>query len=151
MTNITIRNNSIYVGPDSGGVGIKVAEEGSGHRVVSNAIYYAGKERWSCLDVSLPTSSYDAVGHNVCGAPNISGFDWDMKGGALESWRAKTSLGSGSRQSDPGFKSMQAPHDLSAADANSAMLGAGDPEHSSDSGIAGKNRGETPDAGAFQH
>ncbi|RKX36582.1 MAG: hypothetical protein DRP64_18415, partial [Verrucomicrobia bacterium] len=51
MTNITIRNNSIYVGPDSGGVGIKLAEEGQGHRVVSNAIFYAGTSRWACLDV----------------------------------------------------------------------------------------------------
>lgn len=151
MTHVTIRNNSIYVGPDSGGIGIKLAEEGTGHRVVSNAIFYAGTKRWSCLDVSLPASSYEAVGHNVCDAPNLSGFDWEMKGGSLSDWRTKTSLGAGSQQSDPGFKSMQSSHDLSAASANSAMVGAGDATHSSGSDTAGNKRGATPDAGAYQH
>lgn len=150
MTNITIRNNSIYVGPDSGGVGIKLAEEGQGHRVVSNAIFYAGTSRWACLDVSLPASSYEVVGHNVCAAPNFPGSDWEMKDGSLTTWQAKTSLGSGSQQNDPGFKSIRSPYDLSAKSGASAMLGAGDPEHSSDADPTGKKRGQTPDAGAFQ-
>jgi len=150
MSHVTIRNNSIYVGANSGGIGIKLAEEGTGHRLANNAILYAGSERWACVDASLPASSYASVGHNVCAAPAKPGADWDMKGGRLADWQAKTSLGAGSRESDPGFRSTSAPHDLSAANASAAMVGAGDPGEASSTDIRGKARGANPDAGAYQ-
>jgi hypothetical protein len=151
MSKITIRNNSIYVGADSGGVGIKLGKEGHGHRVLSNAILYTGKNRWACFDLPLPSSSYDRVGHNVCGAPNSPSSDWILSKGSLEDWQKKTSHGAGSHRAAPGFTSVSPPYDLSAASARSAIVGAGDPAQSADVDIHGKKRGGTPDAGAFQH
>jgi hypothetical protein len=150
MSAVTIRNNSIYIGPDSGGVGIKLGEEGSGHRLVSNAIFYAGKNRWTCLEASLPASAYAAVGHNICAAPAIPNADWEMQGGRLHDWHAKTGLGMASQAIDPGFRSSSAPHDLSAANADSAIVGGGDPVHSSPYAIDGAKRDGAPDAGAFE-
>jgi hypothetical protein len=152
MTNVDVRNNSIYIS-GAGGTGISVGGEGSGHSIVSNAVLYTGTGRdWSCFDADLPAASYEAIDYNACHFPNAgSGGEWESGSGALAAWQAASGFDGNSMQADPGFSSPAAPdYDLSAASETSAIVDAGHPALSASNDFYGRPRDERPDIGAFE-
>jgi hypothetical protein len=153
MTGVTIRNNSVFIGAASGGTGIALGGEGTGHLVVSNAVHYAGTSgSWSCFALDLAPSAYSAVDHNLCTFPNASGGEWVDGQGDLAAWQGSSSFDSSSTVADPDFLSVTGPgYDLSAGSATSPMVDAGHPTSSAPLDIAGDPRDANPDIGAHEH
>ncbi len=159
MTGVTVRSNSIYLAGDSdSSIGIVMSGEGTGHKVVSNAIHYAGAGNdFSCLNATLPTGAYDVIDYNVCHFPRAgSGAEWaDGIGGtadrSLLRWNRQTGFDEHSRMADPGFHAPGAPdYDLRATAEDADLIGAGDPTESSLYDFFARLRGGFPDAGAYQ-
>jgi len=148
---LTVRNNAIFIAT-SNSVGIEVGAQGSGHRIVSNALHsVATTGFWSCLSLSLPPSAYDAVDHNVCGFVAGAQREWEFGSGALAQWRALSGFDTASLQQAPGFNAPAFPdYDLRAASAQAAMVGRGHPSLSAPFDVDGRPRGALPDAGAHQ-
>ncbi len=151
---ITVRNNSIWIGPASGGTAISTREMGDGHIVVSNAIQYAGtSSSFNCLRTDLPASSYTEIDNNICHFPNAAGAEWSDGYGTspdpLSAWRIASGFGAGSQMADPGF-SDPASADLYADSASAAMIDAGHLGLSSDVDHEGFARSPLPDSGAWE-
>ncbi len=144
--NIIVRNNSIYLGPNSGGTAISVSDMGDHHQIVGNAIAYAGtSSSFNCLNAPLGATAYDAIDYNVCG---FSAGEWADGVGNLTAWRA---LGwdTHSHAGDPGFAD-PSHGDLSAASASARMVDNGHPTLSSPGDIDGHPRDARPDVGAYE-
>jgi len=149
-TQITVRNNSIFIGAASGGTGINVGRTGSNHTIISNAILYEGTSNFNCMLLNTNTNVFTAVGHNVCYYPNASSSaEWADGMGNLASWQSR-GLGQGSMNVDPQFAD-PANGDLSAASANSNIVNAGDPNLSSSLALWGAERTGSFDIGAFEY
>jgi hypothetical protein len=66
---VTVRNNSLFVGEGTGGTGIRLGREGRGHSATGNKISYRGDGKsLQCFDFDLAETSYVAREPNVCGA-----------------------------------------------------------------------------------
>jgi MYXO-CTERM domain-containing protein len=157
MTNVDVRNNSIYMS-GAGGTGIRVTSEGTGHMIVSNAIHYSGTaSSWRCLDAGLAPADYEAVDNNVCFFPSAgSGAEWEDGSGTspdpLAAWQAASGLGASSVMEDPGFSSPDGPDfNLRASSESAAMVDAGHPTLSAPLDFDGNARDSAPDSGAFEH
>ena len=151
---IVVRNNSIWIGPDSGGTAISVRDMGNDHLIVSNAIHYAGSSSsFNCLNVDLPLGAYQEIDHNICHFPNAPGAEWSSGYGTspdpLTAWQAGSGFGDSSQQTDPGF-SDPADLDLSPTSESSAMVDSGHPTLSSPFEFHGLSRDSLPDVGAYE-
>lgn len=146
MDNITVRNNSIYIGPgNSGSTGIRVGSEGNQHSVISNAIHYTGTGDFNCVSLDLPTSAYSAIDNNVCYFPNASsGSEWKNGSGN------QTPVGSNSKNANPMFTSPGLPQVDFSLQAASAARNAGHSTLSAAKDFRGKTRDSQPDAGALE-
>ncbi len=152
MTRMTVRNNSIFIGSQSGGTGIRLGGEGTAHVLASNAIYYSGSGSFSCFELDLDVSAYDAVDHNLCYSPNSGDAQWVDGVGDLNAWQTSSSFDLTSLVSDPGFTSITGPgYDLSAASAPSPLVDNGHPTQSSPEDLEGLPRDASPDIGAYEH
>ena len=143
---IIVRNNSIYIGPNSGGTAISVGDMGDHHQIVGNAIVYAGAtSSFNCLSAPLGPTAYDAIDYNVCG---FSAGEWADGSGGLSAWQA---LGWDihSQAGDPGFAD-PTHGNLSAASASARMVDSGHPTLSSPTDINGHMRDARPDVGAYE-
>lgn len=100
---VVIQRNSIFVG---GGTAITLEKEGTGHRVVNNAIDLAGRHQSRCFNLSLPSAAYAEVDYNVCRAGDDR--EW-AKGCDLRAWTAQTGFDRHSAADDPGFVSTVSP------------------------------------------
>lgn len=149
MDAVTIRNNAIHFGAKAGGTGIRLDQEGDGHRLVSNAIHANGAGAFACFELDPLPARYLAVDHNLCFAPSASAFDWVRDAGSLAQWQLATGFDQHSASVDPGFADADA-GDLAPASAASAMVDRGDPLHSSGFDIAGTPRDGAPDVGAWE-
>jgi len=151
MDALTVRNNSIFVSTTNS-VGIDVGGQGSGHRLVSNAIQsVASTGFWACLSLTLPSSAYAAINHNVCGFVAGAQREWELGSGSLSQWQVSSGFDAASLQQSPGFVDPAFPGlDLRATDAQAAMVGRGHPSLSAPFDIDGVSRGPLPDAGAHQ-
>lgn len=148
MTRLIVRNNSIYSTAGES-VGVRIADEGDGHVIVSNAMQSTGPNS-ACLDLPLATTAYPTVDHNVCSSG--PGSEWEKGSGDLQTWRAATGFDVASLATLPGFADAGAPaHDLTAASAASPMVDAGHPTLSAATEFRGKPRVGSPDAGAHEH
>jgi hypothetical protein len=150
---ILVRNNSIWIGPDSGGTAIAVGDMGDDHVIVSNAIHYAGTSNsFNCLRVDLPLTAYQEIDHNICHFPNASGAEWSNGYGTspdpLSAWQA-TGFGQQSQMTDPGFADPAA-FDLSAASESAPIVDTGHPTLSSLTEFHGLSREALPDVGAYE-
>ena len=151
---IVVRNNSIWIGPNSGGTAISVRDMGDDHVIVSNAIHYAGtSSSFNCLRVDLPLGSYQEIDHNICHFPNATGAEWSDGHGTnpdpLTAWQGASGFGGSSQLADPGFAD-PAGFDLSAMTAFSAMIDNGHTTLSSPSELHGLPRDAMPDVGAYE-
>jgi hypothetical protein len=153
MTNITVRNNSIYIA--SSGTGIKISLEGTQHSLVSNAIHYTGNRNFDCLNTDLPMSAYSEIDNNVCYFPNArSTSEWEKGSGTspnpLAAWQATSGRGENSRMTNPGFTAPSLPQVNFALQTASGAIGAGHTTLSASKDFRGKTRNAQPDAGAFE-
>lgn len=153
MTNVDVRNNSIYMAT-TGGTGIHLADEGSGHMIVSNAVHFAGSGGFLCLDADLPEDSYEDIDHNLCYFPSAAGL-WNDGAGTdpdpLSAWQASSGFDTHSMLEDPGFSSPSAPaFDLSASSESAPIVDSGHPTLSSPVDIMARVRDDAPDIGAFE-
>ena len=151
LSGLVVRNNSIYI-TTTNSIGIAVGGAGNGHVVVGNSIEsVATSGSWSCLSLDLPASDYTSVDHNVCGYVEGNGRAWEAGSGPLAAWRAASNLDMNSVFAPPGFAAAASPtFDLSALDADAAMVGRGDPVLGAPNDFFGDLRGAPPDAGAYQ-
>jgi hypothetical protein len=147
---IIVRNNSIYIGPDSGGTAISVRDMGDNHQIVGNAITYAGtSSSFNCLRADLDPAAYDAIDYNLCDFPNASEAEWANGANSLSDWQTATGFDTHSLQADPGFAN-PSNGDLSAASGSAQMVDNGHPTLSSPIDIDGNVRDAQPDAGAYE-
>lgn len=151
LTRLTARNNSVYLTAPSS-IGIRLGDEGSQHRVVSNALHSTTTSgTWSCLSLNLGVAAYAAVDNNVCGYAAGAGREWEQGSGTLAAWRSATGLDLGSQSALPGFVAPAGPgYRLDAAADTSAMVGAGHPTASAPLEYHGLPRSAPPDAGAYE-
>ena len=147
-TNVTVRNNSIYIGGNSGARGIYVSDVGANHVVVNNAVLHASTSNSACFELALPTTAYATVDHNICHSIGSGDLAW-MQGMDLASWNGSTGFDASSLDSDPAFNNVNA-HDLSPAP-GSPMIDAGHPSLSSVFDHLGWPRDDAPDMGAYEH
>lgn len=149
MDEVTVRNNSIYFGPATVGIGIRLYEEGDDHLLVSNAIHLAGTGNFACFDVDSVPSRYLAMDHNLCFTPQNPGADWAHNVASLAGWQIASGFDTHSGTGDPGFTDpMNA--DLQPASMLSLTVDAGDPIHSSATDTTGTTRDAMPDIGAWE-
>lgn len=151
---IVVRNNSIWIGPDSGGTAISVRDMGNNHIVVGNSIHYAGtSSSFNCLRVDLPPGDYQDIDHNICHFPNAPGAEWSDGYGTspdpLSAWQTASGFGDLSQMIDPAFTD-PTNSNLAAASEVSPMVDTGHPTLSSSTEISGVPRGPQPDVGAYE-
>ncbi len=142
----TVRNNSILV-KSGDSTGISVGGEGTGHRVVSNALQYTGTGAWACFNLNLPSSSYATVDNNLC---SYTSGEWERGSGGLSSWRSASGFDLNSLFADPQYLSRTIPYDLRAGSASSPMVDRGHPTLSSPTAFGGVPRDTNPDIGAHE-
>ncbi|MCG8461737.1 MAG: right-handed parallel beta-helix repeat-containing protein [Holophagales bacterium] len=150
MDAVVVRNNSIYIGADSGGTAIRLNGEGSGHVLASNAVYYAGSSSsFNCQDTDLPAGSYVDIDYNLCFRPFAPGAEWAHGMGSLQQWRAASGFDGHSSETDPGFADPVA-GDLSPSGESAATVDSGHPTLSSPEAMGGVPRDDQPDLGSFE-
>jgi hypothetical protein len=146
---ITIRNNTLYFSADvaSESTGITLGAEGTKHVVVSNAILSSAAGNWSCFDLGLVPSAYQAD-RNLCWNRHGSST-WDRGKGTLRVVQA-AGLDLHSLARDPKFKKVRlGDYDFSPGP-GSPLIGAGDSTLGSPIDFNGLRRQTPPDIGAFQ-
>jgi hypothetical protein len=145
IDHIIIRSNSISI---DRGIGVGITQEGTGHVIANNAVYNSATttSNLACFNAGLPTSAYSEVDHNVC-FMNGKG-EWALGQGQLATWSSKTGFDRHSSTTNPGFKSVAAPYDLSIT-SSSPLSNTGD-TNCSTLDITGKTRATPSDIGAFE-
>lgn len=147
MSQVTIRNNSLYFAK-GGGTGIILGTEGNNHVVTSNAIQYGGTGGFECFSFDLPKGSYSTINNNLCFA--AGNFSWARGVGSLATWKSNTGFDQSSAAQAPGFMSLVAPYNLTSASTTGPMVDKGHSTLSSPLAYGGTSRGAPPDIGAFQ-
>jgi len=154
LNQITVRNNSIYMG--SSGTGIKLGGEGSQHTLVSNAIHYIGAGDFNCIDTNLAASAYLAIANNICFFPDATvASEWEKGSGTspdpLSAWQAVSTMGQGSIIADPNFNQPASPeNDFSQQNNSAVTINKGHVDLSASTDITGKPRDAQPDVGAYE-
>ncbi len=150
MTDITIRNNTIFYATDGSAQGIALGGEGTNHVSVSNVVYHGGNSNnFNCFAYDLEISAYAAIDHNMCFDMG-GGGEWSNGSGDLAAWQSSTPFDANSQMGDPGFVSVVAPYDL-GPDSGSPLRNAGHPTESSPADALGALREDgAPDIGAYE-
>jgi hypothetical protein len=148
-TDVSIRNNTIFLGTNFSGTGIGIINEGMNHQIISNVIYYAGNHAgFNCLSSNLSTTAFTEIDHNLCFYPNAANAEW-MEGFVdLPAWQNSSGFDGNSLTIDPEFNDING-SDFSAASAMSPVVDSGHSTLSSPSGI-NAIRDQNPDMGAFE-
>jgi hypothetical protein len=63
-SNVTIRNNTVYVSGTTGLTAIEAQSEGTGHVIANNSVYFTSSG--TCFATPLAAGAYTFVGNNVC-------------------------------------------------------------------------------------
>jgi hypothetical protein len=150
MTNITIRNNTIFYATDGSAQGIALGGEGTNHVSVSNVVYHGGNtNNFNCFAYDLEIGAYAAIDHNMCFDMG-GGGEWSNGSGDLAAWQSSTPFDANSQLGDPGFVSVVAPYDL-GPDSGSPLRNAGHPTESSPADALGAlHEDGAPDIGAYE-
>jgi hypothetical protein len=148
-----IRNNTVYFGPNTTGYGkrgIFLHQEGTGHIISNNVVYYEGTSgSVTCFDLPLASASYAFINNNHCFSK--SSLIWEASRGSLASWQNYTSsYGFDTNSisgSDPLFTN--APTDFKPA-IGSPLIGAGNNSYKSTVDKSGNARPSPPAIGAYE-
>ena len=91
-TQNTIRNNTIWYGPNANqsGIGIVVGTEGTGHIIANNSVTYSGTSTgnngpFNCYQYPLALASYAFINNNHCNS--AANYNWEATRGSLAAWR----------------------------------------------------------------
>ncbi|MCO6431170.1 MAG: right-handed parallel beta-helix repeat-containing protein [Deltaproteobacteria bacterium] len=158
VSNITIRNNSVYYGPGTYGVGIRLGTQGISHAVNSNVVRYEGaSSSFSCFDFNLPlnTTSYESIDYNSCSfdTNRVNSIRWaaqsSVSSDPLAAWQSVSSFDSNSKVADPMFKD-PIMFDLSSKASTAGTINSGHPTMSSPNDMFGIARDSKPDMGSTE-
>lgn len=144
-TNITIRNNSIYLrNANTLTKAIIVGEEGTEHVVVSNVISI---DNGNGLDLNLGDDNYESVNYNMMEL--INNAYWG-EGQSLNSWSSSRGFDLQSLTGNPLFTSPEFPDYNLIPMSSSPLINAGHPVLSSPTDYTGALREGIADIGAFE-
>jgi hypothetical protein len=151
-----IRNNTVWYGPKHmhGALGIHVRNEGSGHIVANNAVYYSSTSTVStwggvnCFEYPLALSSYAFINNNHCYSG--AAYFWVTGHGDLAAWRTYAAARGFDTASLTGDALLTAPGTDFTPAASSPLVGAGNGAYKSLADINGKIRPSPPAIGAFE-
>lgn len=149
LDQISVRNNSIWFGPNSAGSGIRLGGEGSSHLLASNVVHYAGTAAFDCFELEASAQPYLDSDYNQCHSPNSSNSRWVEAVGTLLQWQTLTAFDTHSDRLDPAFADPDS-GDLQALSPASSMVDSGHPLQSSGFDLRGRSRGANPDRGAYE-
>jgi hypothetical protein len=151
-TRNTIRNNTIWYGPNASnrGTGIEVGTEGAGHVIANNTVTYSaastGGNGFSCFSYPLTLASYAFINNNHCASAASS--VWEAARGTLAAWvNAAPGFDTMSFTGDPKFNS--AGTDFTPA-TGSPLIGKGNAMYGSVYDNTGKARPSPPAIGAYE-
>jgi hypothetical protein len=154
-TNNIIRNNSVYVEPQTGGSFGNAASEtvttrGAGHTVVSNAVHNANTLGGNTcfLYEGEPALALTEADNNTCHYSDGASGSF-ANGQSLTQWKSSTLWDDDSTVARPGFANP--PIDLSLGSASASAADSGHPTRSAPSDILGASRVGPPDIGAFEY
>jgi hypothetical protein len=146
MTNVTVRNNSIYLrNGNSFTTGILVGEEGNGHKIVSNIISI---DNGNGFDFNLGDLNYEIVENNMMELINSASWGESQN---LNSWTSSRGFDIHSQQDNPEFISLNSPDYNLSLPSNSPCIDAGHLTASSNIDFTGAERTSIPDIGAFEN
>jgi len=159
-TNVTMRNNVSYFGPNvNSATGAYLRSTTGTNVMVSNASYYDGTGAFGCINVGgtvTDNTVYTDIDNNVCFYPNTGSGEFSSSYGNLAAWRTASIFGDASQNVDPGYTNPVL-FDLSSASGTSGMVGSGHATLSSPTAIFGQiplltsvTRGTSPDSGGYQ-
>lgn len=144
-TNVTVRNNSIYLrNANVFTVGISVGDEGNGHVVASNVISLDGGNGF---EMNLIDADYAGVDNNMMELLNNA--NWGA-GQDLSSWSMSRGFDLQSLTGDPQFTSPGAPDHNLIPLSSSPLIDAGHPTLSSSIDNTGAPRIGVADIGAYE-
>jgi hypothetical protein len=144
-TNVTVRNNSIYLrNANVFTVGISVGDEGNGHVVASNVISLDGGNGF---EMNLSDADYASVDYNMMELLNNA--KWGA-GQDLSSWSLSRGFDLQSLTGDPQFTSPGAPDHNLIPLSSSLLIDAGHPTLSSSIDYTGAPRNGVADIGAYE-
>ncbi len=145
MTNVSIRNNSIYMRNSSiFTAGIELGGEGTDHVVVSNVI---STDAGNALDLDLADEAYESVDYNM--VELVNGAFW---GGNqdLAAWTTSRGFDLQSISGDPLYTAPESPDYDLTPQSTSMVLNAGHPTLSSIVDFNGTPRIGIADIGAYE-
>lgn len=141
LDQITVRNNSVYFGAQTGGTGLHFADEGQLHEVISNAIEFESGSGSACFNYSAPSSRFSDRDFNLC---HSNGAEWALSFNNLNNWQTVSGADTNSLDLDPLFDQALQPG------AGSAVINAGHPSLSSAYDFLNRARTNGPDIGAYE-
>lgn len=146
MTNLTVRNNSIYLRNASiYSEAIEVGGEGSNHVIVSNAISI---DNGNGFDMDLSDSDYQNIDYNMIELLNNAQWGDNQ---ALEDWTLARGFDQNSISGDPLFTSPDFPDYNFIPLPSSPLINAGHPTMSATTDFNGVLRDNMADIGAFEY
>jgi len=145
MTNVIIRNNSVYLrNANASTTGISVGEEGSGHEIVSNII---SMDNGNGFSMNLSDAAYTSVDYNMMELLNNA--NWGA-GQDLVSWSLSREFDQNSLEENPLFTSPGSPN-YNLIPLSSGVIEAGHPGLSSPIDYTGAARNGIADIGAYEN
>lgn len=114
---VTIRNNTVFLGSSASGTGIEVTEK-SQLELINNALYHQGTSNWNCFNLNNGSggnismnASVDVMDNNLCYSATVTG-EWVIGSGDLAQWHSTSGFDTQSLASDPQFISTSGELDL---------------------------------------
>jgi len=147
LSNVMVRNNTLYANTTAAITGIRLGEEGTGHSVTNNVIYAAGTGNLRCFDYSLADSAYTSRDHNVCFSAGGTVSWAGSQAPDLADWQSTTGHDAASLVTDPLFVSALDPYDFIPAEGSPLIDAAG---MSPGDDRTGATRSGTADIGAYE-
>jgi hypothetical protein len=153
----TIRNNTIWFGPNASGsnTGISVNTEGTNY-VISNNTVSSSQTSGSlnCFNYSLELGAYDFINNNHCYSSSVSN-NWVAGYATLAAWWTHApGFDTASITGNPLFPApgtdFTAPGTYFTPATGSPLIGAGTAAHMSATDLTGKAHPVTPAIGAFE-
>lgn len=151
---VTVRNNTLYAAGGGNVTGISVGQQGTGHSVYNNTIYYTagGGQRRCFAYPNLNDSAFTIRDYNVCYGAGGTNWAGGGGGGTLSAFQSATGADQNSLDADPLFTSLVAPYDFTPTASSPLVDAALDsdeaPAPADDATSA--DRDNSPDIGAIE-
>jgi hypothetical protein len=165
-TAITVRNNTIWLGPQSNGEmnGIRLGtDEGTGYVFANNTINYTASSSngraVNCFEIGRGYSNVAFMNNNHCNVTPYVSYTWEKtQGSTLAEWKKNSGFDSASILTPPNFKNATSSsknatsssgYDFTPARDQSPLIGTGDASHGAGIDLTNTQRPPTS-IGAFE-